>query len=162
MFDDISFEHRRNGALVDTNLFLLLLVGRYDPGKLDRFRATQRYNDHALAVLQLLVSRFRSLLTTPQVVTEIDNLSRQTSKAEWSAISHEFATALGDIEEQAFSSRQLVAHPLHSRFGIADCSIIEMAARGILIVTDDLPLTTALEVDRRAVVNLSRYLGRRQ
>jgi hypothetical protein len=158
MFDSIADRYRRNGALVDTNLFVLLLVGRYDRSKIPNFRATQKYGEYVYSALENLLAYFAKLHTTINITTEVDNLSRQVGKGERAGISRTLAELVDKLHESAFESRQLVHHPFHGEIGIADCSILEMADRDILVVTDDLPLTIILERNRRAVINLSRYL----
>jgi hypothetical protein len=158
MFDHIGTSYRKNGALIDTNLFLLLLVGRTDPTKLGTFRATQKYNARIYSLLEALVSIFFQIYITPNIVTEVDNLSRQVSKAEWPRISSALRRILTTMSEQSFPSLELVSHRFHQQFGVADCSVFEMSNRGVLVIADDLRLTVLLEQNRRGVINLNRYL----
>jgi hypothetical protein len=157
MFEEIGPAQRRAGALVDTNLLVLLVVGRYDPSKLVSFRATRKYNLRFYQTLELLVSIFSRLYTTPNIITEVDNLSRQTSRGEWQGVADSLRGAVSALHETPFASRDLVTGAMHPRLGITDCSIIEMASRGLLVITDDLALTVELERRRHPVVNLSRY-----
>jgi rRNA-processing protein FCF1 len=158
---DINHRNLRAGVVVDTNLFVLLLVGRYDLSKLERFRATRKYDSKIFHLLERLVSRFSRAFTTAHIVTEVDNLSRQVDKQEWRGISQTLAGMISSLSEVNFRSEELIAQSVHPIIGITDCSVVELAIRDMLIVTDDLPLTIQLERRRLAVINLSRYIATR-
>ena len=148
--------HHRDGAIVDTNLMLLYLVGRYDVNKIAKFRATRKYDASIFNLLAAILARFRTFYTTPNVITEGDNLSRQVDKAEWGAISRALRTLVAGLSEVAFPSANLVNHAVHAKFGVTDCSILSLASGRALVLTDDLNLTVELERRGRPVVNLSR------
>lgn len=145
--------------VIDTNLFLLHLIGRYDLNKLDKFRATQKYNVEIFHILERFVALFKTIYTTSYVLTEVDNLSRQVEKSEWPTISSHLSAIVDDLGEERFISKVVFRHESHSVVGITDCSLIELAKRGILVVTDDLQLTIQLKQRRLGVVNLSHYLS---
>ena len=155
----INYRHLRAGVVVDTNLLLLMLVGRYDPKKLPAFRSTQKYSIRILEILEDLASLFRKIYATSNILTEVDNLSRQVAKAEWNGIGTALQTFAQETTEVQFPSNQLLAHEAHRGIGVTDCSILELATKDILVVTDDLRLTAQLERRRLGVINLSRYVG---
>ena len=146
--------------MVDTNLFLLHLIGCYDSRKLGKFRATQKYDISVFELLEQLVALFSRIYTTTYVLTEVDNLSRQVEKTEWGLIGERLATIVDDLHEERSVSNVLFHHEAHPMVGITDCSIIELATRGVLVVTDDLQLTIQLERRRLGVINLSHYVPR--
>ncbi len=155
----LSHKHLRAGLVLDTNLLLLLIVGRYDISKLALFRATRKYDEFSFRLLQLLVRKFRRIFATTNIVTEADNLSRKVSKIEWAGISAEILKFLREGQERQFWSDGLVSMPAHPGLGITDCSIIRLAETGLLVATDDFGLTQALERRELGVVNLSRIIG---
>jgi len=157
---NLNYKHLRAGVVVDTNLFLLMLVGRHDLSKLKSFRATAKYDPDIYKLLESLVAKFRSVHVTSNIMTEVDNLSRQTPRTEWPHVSRTLLSICRTASEEYFRSEQLISSPGHADYGLTDCSIIELARRDVLVVTDDARLTARLERRRRGVINLSRYVGR--
>ena len=77
MTEGISFiqQHRGKSALLDTNLLLVYVTGLSNPANLARLHHTRQYvGDFPL--LSRLINHFRTLLTTPNILTEVSNLGR--------------------------------------------------------------------------------------
>lgn len=159
-FDHIGLVQRRAGALIDTNMLVLLIVGRYAETKIQAFRATRKYDLPAFRALSQLVAQFARLYATPNIMTETDNLLRQSSEREWPAISRSMQEFAQGSQEEPFASITLLEHDLHPKIGLTDCSAIEIATRGIMIITDDLQLNIALTQRGLPVFPFSHYIGR--
>jgi hypothetical protein len=75
---ELVTRHRGGGVLVDTNLLLLLFVGGYDRGLVERFpRTADRFVSVDYDTLAGLLSGFRQIVTTPHILTETSNLIGQ-------------------------------------------------------------------------------------
>ena len=68
--------HRRSGVLVDSNLFLLHLVGLINRQRIASFKRTDTYTEADFDLLERLLGLFDRLFTTPKVVTEVSNLGK--------------------------------------------------------------------------------------
>ena len=73
-------KHRTNGLLIDTNLLVLFLVGKTNKSRILSFQRTQAYTLEDLELLERLVEQFRTLITTPHVLTEVSNLASLRGK----------------------------------------------------------------------------------
>lgn len=69
-------KHRGNGLLLDSNLCVLYLVGKTNENRIPRFNRTQAYTIQQFHLLDWIVKRFRTMVTTPHVLTEVSNLAR--------------------------------------------------------------------------------------
>jgi rRNA-processing protein FCF1 len=149
-------KYRSKGIVVDTNLMLLVAVGSYDHRRISTFKRTQKYNYLIFRLVISVLERFELRYTTPNVVTELDNLSRYLREDEWVAISKSLGSLIPSFIEIYTASRELLRHPLHSALGAADCSMAVIS--DVLIFTDDLPFASRLERQGREVLNLSHLL----
>ena len=69
--------YRERGAVVDTNLLLLFLIGSYRVDLIRRFKRTQRYFPDDFHLLRRFLSEFRQIVVTPHILTEVTNLALQ-------------------------------------------------------------------------------------
>jgi len=102
--DRLVAKHRRNGVLVDANLLLLYLVGRWDYRLVPKFKRTDRYTVSDFILLTRFLAQFAKILTTPNVLTEVSNLCGNMRE-------HVAATFLA-LFEGAHILRDCVAHSL--------------------------------------------------
>jgi hypothetical protein len=63
-------KHHRNGILVDTNLLLMWIVSSTDIRLVGRNR-TDRYTADHFQTLNEFLARFRQVVTTPHILTEV-------------------------------------------------------------------------------------------
>jgi hypothetical protein len=60
--------------LIDTNLLVLLLIGRWDRDRVPRFRRTQVFSSNDFDILEQHLRLYQKLITTVPVLTEVSNL----------------------------------------------------------------------------------------
>lgn len=157
--DHAFAEHYGNGLLVDTSIFLLTLIGATDIALIARHRATRKYDKAGFETAAKVISRLSRILVTPNIVTEVDNLSRQTGSRDLSLLVQNLSRIMPQAAEVYLESARLAAAETYDPLGLTDTGIIEMAERNVVVFTDDLPLTVALERRRLKVINLNRLLA---
>ena len=132
--------------LVDTNLLVLLLVGRVNTERIRNFKRTQDFTVDDFHLLQRLVMWFGTpLFATPHVLSQVSDLTNLPGP-EGPSIRRLFQTTVELIEEQYDAARTLVQNPLFKRFGLGDASIAAVCERNVLVLTADVQLHVALEV----------------
>jgi hypothetical protein len=67
-------EHSHDGVLLDAYVLLLLWAYRFDP-QLIGGKKLEKYTPEDAHLLENLVSRFRRVLTTSSILTEVSNLA---------------------------------------------------------------------------------------
>ena len=132
-------QFRLNGILVDTNLMLLLVVGRLARDRIQSFKRTSMYTVRDFDLLSSLLLKFEAHFSTPNLATEIDNLSRQLPSREHAAIANVLRETFGGQREIYVPTRQASAFRHFAAFGLSD-SISVAASAELLFLTDDLPL----------------------
>jgi hypothetical protein len=113
-------KYRFKGLLLDTNLLLLLTVGRYSVQRIASFKRTASYEIEDYQTLSTLVSRFDRLITTPNILTEVDNLGRQLPMREHDGFAQALRTIVVRSLEVARPSVRLVDSVQFIRHGLTD------------------------------------------
>lgn len=133
--------YARRGILIDSNLLVVYLLGKFDPTALVWCRATKSYSLRDTLDLEALVSKFDRLLTTAHVLTEVSNLT--TSLPENLRLN--FWGFFGDVirarlVERALQVRDFSTDPIFHRFGVTDTAIAAIEPGSVLVLTADFPL----------------------
>lgn len=143
------------GAILDSNLFLLLVIGTYDVGKIGKIKRTEKYTRKDFELLTSLRTHLNHWLATPNILTEVDNLSRQTPETDHIGISLALQSLLNGFVEKYTPSVDLATHSLHAKLGITDCATMTLAEQKKLVVTDDFRLANRLENVNCDVININ-------
>lgn len=137
-------KHQGKGALVDSNLFVLLLVGAVNKHRIPKFKRTQSFTVEDFDLLTRLIDWFGKLIATPHVLSQASDLTDLRDK-ELLEVRKKFRLIVEQIEESYDPSRLLVVDPVFERLGLADAGIAKVCSRGVLVVTSDLDLQLAVE-----------------
>jgi hypothetical protein len=141
------------GVLVDTNILLIYLAGLWDRSLVERFSRNEKgYTADDFDALGQLIARFRLVLTTPHILTEVSNLSyalgfKRRDRDAADHLARVVAFLRGTCEEQVPKDTILADqwHSLLARFGVTDVSIMEACRiHRCLVLTDDAKLCDAL------------------
>jgi hypothetical protein len=122
---------------------VLITVGTYNPQRVLTFKRTLKYTLDDLLLMTRLLSYFGRRVTTPNILTEVDNLTRQLPEAEYEAIAITLAQLVSDSFEVYFPSAGVLNNLNYPLLGLTDC-VTAMAASGVLVVTDDFRLSSVL------------------
>jgi hypothetical protein len=154
LYDQFIEKHRANGLLIDTNLLLLYLVGRTNKNRIQTFKRTQQYTIDDFDLLEILVSRFATLITTPHLLTELSNLAtlQGTERSRLNAL---FKQIVEQTQEFYDESRRIVSDAAFNRLGLADAAITTLCRRNVLVLTDDLALYLGLTERGVDVINFN-------
>lgn len=133
-------KYRAGGILIDTNILLMILVGAYNPDRIPSFKRTAAYTvaDFHLAVK--LVQYMANVITTPSILAEVSNLSGQLDSKERFEYFSSFGWQIQKLLGIYVESVDVVRTDEFLRLGLTDAGIVELARRGRLVLTDDLPL----------------------
>ena len=146
--------HRRS-LLVDTNILLLFLVGSLDPALIARHKRVNQFTVEDFHLLDGLLRRFEMILTTPNVLTEANNLARQIGGAAKEQLAALLGALLqkGAFEEHVAESREASQIAEFRRLGLTDAGILHLTRKEWTVLTDDLPLYLALQVRGLQAIN---------
>jgi hypothetical protein len=137
-------EHSHDGVLLDANVLLLLWAYRFDP-QLIGGKKLEKYTPDDALLLKNLVSRFRRVLTTSSILTEVSNLAglmlSGKKKAQLFEIMYAFFNGSG-IDGVCHCTLHGIELPAKTfvQLGYTDASIISVAKAPHFLLTDDLDL----------------------
>jgi hypothetical protein len=150
--------HLGSGLLIDTNLLLLLVVGLSDPTQISKHKRTRSvFTDEDFILLDHFAGRFRQIVTTPHVLTEVSNLLGQTPDTLKAIFFGRFKSflELKSLTEETVSGNVLSKKDAFEALGIADCAISEVAKGRFLVLTIDFELAGHLAKEGVDVINFN-------
>jgi hypothetical protein len=130
--------------LLDANLLLLLFVGKFRREQIGTFKRLNTFTVEDFDTLLRMLGWFKNLLTTPNILTEVSNLSNSLPSNLKASYFAEFARNLELLKEEYVPSPQAVARNEFVPFGLTDAAIARLAETRCLIVTVDFPLSQYL------------------
>lgn len=147
--------YRRRGLLVDANLLLLYFLGSYDRKQISSNKRLATFSVEDFDLIVRVLKLFSLLVTTPNILTEVSNLSNAIAASEKAAYFDRMATMLTLVKEEYVPSTKALANRW-ARFGLTDAAIAEIAKNQYLVLTDDLRLSYALQNDGIATINFNQ------
>jgi len=143
--------------LIDTNILLLLVVGRTDPDQIIRFKRTRdRFDRDDYDRLLDYMRHFRVTVTTPHILTEASNLLAAFHGTRLHRSREVFARIVRFVTEHIDPASELVARPQFVYLGLTDVGIIRAATPDTTVLTDDAVLAAALLSLGRNVRNFNQ------
>lgn len=139
-FTQAIHKHRQAGVALDTNLFILLVVGSTDCNLLSTSSKTAQFDEGDFQLLLRCCSFFNRHIVTPSVVTEACNLLDTMNRSSSCRVFAELMAILGRLKESHRPSIKLASLPTYLTLGLADSSLYALAERNCLVLTDDLDL----------------------
>jgi hypothetical protein len=121
-------KHRGKGVFVDTNLFVLLMVGQISPNPIREFKRTQCFTEQDFNLLITLIGWFGApVITTPHVLSQVSDLT-DLSGPEAKILCQHFKFTVETIQETYDTAKSLVKRRPFERFGLGDASVAGVCA----------------------------------
>lgn len=146
-------KHRNKGAVIDSSLLLLYFIGNYKIELICRFSKTKQFSLEEFNFLDRIVNHFKFIATTPNILTEVNNLSNDLHQEEKPEFRETFKGKINIFKEDFFKSDILCKRKFFIKVGLTDVSIISLANKGFIVFTTDLQLTNFLEHLKLDVIN---------
>lgn len=144
------------GLLIDTNLLVLWVIGTLGANRISDHNLTSNYTAEDYQLLISFIERFRSIVVTPNILTEASNLLEKDSYKGQQALTilQNIAQAVNEVFN---TSIQLMTDYQKSylKFGLSDSSIYCLAKQNYLILTDDLKLCYYLQGQGLLAINFN-------
>lgn len=140
--------------MVDTNLLVLLSVGTWDRGYIPTHKRSSQFTPEDYDLLVGILSRYKEIVVTPNILTESSNLCAQTGEPARSHVLSVLKALTHDWEESYVRSSDASDHPTFLRLGLTDAAI-HVAAEDATVLTTDLDLYLSLARAGAEVVNFN-------
>jgi hypothetical protein len=147
--------HLRGSILLDANLLLLYEIGRFSETAIRNFPHTKQYTIEDYRLLAKFLRLFRSVVTTPNILTEVSNLSGKLNEVNLKAFREGFKSTIDVLEEQYCASELAARSSAFLKFGLTDAGIASLCTKEFLVLTDDLPLAQWLASKGVDVLNFN-------
>jgi len=154
-YSELVTKYRTKGVLVDTNLLLLLLIGRFDRDRIRRFKNTSAFTVDDYDLLEAILGLVQRFVTTPHILTEVSNLSSQLGDPVRSDLFAELPAMLAGMEEYHVAFPAACSEPCFTRLGLTDSAVVQLVVGRYLVVTTDADLYIYLDEVGGDVINFS-------
>lgn len=148
-------KYKNKGLLIDTNLLLVYFVGSYDTTLLAKFKRTLAFTEEDFQKLQRLFILFSKVVTTPNVLTEVNSLSNQLPEDIKLKYYLKMREQIVKLNEHFMESQKICELDYFIKFGLTDSGIIELVKDKYLVLTDDFRLANYLEKVKIDVINFN-------
>lgn len=152
--DTLIARYRSKGILLDTNLMVLLAIGLYRRSRIVSFKRTRHYTIGDFDIVRALAERVTRRVTTPSILTETDNFTRQLH--EHDALAATAGRIIAKSFEVYIPSSDTMRDEAYGRLGLTDTGILAAARTAdALVVTDDFRLAAMLSRRGHDVLNFN-------
>lgn len=138
--------------LLDTNVLMLLVIGRFDRALIPHHRRTNTFAPKDFDLLNTFLARYSAIVTTAPVLTELSNLLGNDFHA---TIAETLVQVCGSFREYGVTKEVIFADEAFDRLGFADASIVGAAVSDGDGATD----TTVVLTDDAKLYNEVLYRG---
>lgn len=137
---------RPEGLIIDTNLLILFLIGKFEINFIDKCKLTcNNYSKNDYELLCEIIKLFKKVIITPHVIAEISNLSRKGITDE--KLINYFKNFIEFLKTPSLEERNISLESFFgikinyiSSFGFTDMAIHELSKNNkFAIITDDSP-----------------------
>lgn len=139
------YKYSPEGIIIDTNILIFLLIGSFDLNFIEECGLTKgKFYKKDFELLKKIVSFFKKIIITPQIIAEVSNLSKREIKGEKCFLYFQkIIEILQSTEENYLPLKELflVDVKVISDYGFTDMALFELSKKSrIPILTDDLRL----------------------
>lgn len=152
-------KHANSGIAVDANLLLVYCVGLLDPELIPRQKRTREYTPDDFYLLQSVIGLFSCIITTPNILTEVVNLSgmlNQEVRGQCRRLIRD--QVLKIVDERCIASDVASNDAAFEQLGLTDAALTTLAKEGILVLTNDFDLSYVLDARELGCIHYNRVL----
>ena len=145
----------RKSLLIDTNIFLLIVIGTVDKSLISTFKRTNTFSSEDYDRLIEFLLLFDHYVITPNILTEVSNFLGQLSEPKRSEAFVTLGLLISKLVEIYVPSVTVAKSPNLIKYGLTDSTVIDNASNGVLTLTDDFGLYGKLKVSGKDAINFN-------
>ncbi len=145
------------GAIVDANLFVLMIVGELRPDIIGNQRRVKEYTINDFYLLRDILSGFKKLVATPNVLTEVSNLIGEGNSEIIENVNLLFKRYVIEISEFFKASADAANDEYFQALGLADTTLKLLAQERYLLITVDHKLANIVDSCGYDVINFNHF-----
>jgi len=151
----------RRSIILDTNLAVLLIVGLADRTFIGQHKRLAAFDEIDFDHLKEVVDDHTSLVFSPNVLTETNNIVRQAPVRARHSIQMVFGNLIHATAERYVESALAVSRPEFRWLGLSDAVILLLASNETLILTSDVGLYVAAQTAGLPSENFNHWKDQR-
>ena len=146
------------GYFLDTNLFVLLVVGSECRKLIAKHRRLEHYSAEDYDILTELLENADRLFVTPNTLTETSNLLSQHGEPERSLPMKKLQFLIRESMEVVVTSANASSNVKFEELGLTDAALLEVITTDIPLLTVDFGLyLAAIEAGEERAINFTPY-----
>lgn len=128
-------------VLLDANLLTMYLVAQLGSGAVEGFKRTREYTTADAKILDETLLGFKSVVTTPQVLTETANLLDWFTDAKRQMLFGYLSQFIIEVDEKYLSAKKIIICPAFIKLGLSDAALFDLChIDKCVLLTADLDL----------------------
>jgi hypothetical protein len=124
---------------------LLWFIGLFQSSLIGNFKRVSMFSIEDFHLLVRILKNFRMVVTTPNILTEVSNLSGALAGQRKLDYFAGFAKNLDLLKEEYVPCKRATSSALFRSLGLTDASIATVAERPVLVITTDFELNYRLQ-----------------
>lgn len=133
--------YKSKQVLLDANLLTMYLVAQLGDGEVESFKRTREYTTIDAKILDKTLLGFKSIITTPQVLTETANLLDWFKDAKRQVLFSYLSQFVIKVDEKYLPAKQIIASPAFIKLGLSDAALFDIChLDNCVLLTADLDL----------------------
>lgn len=146
---------------IDTNALILLVVGLIDKSLISSHKRTSIYESTDFENLALLIGDLDKVVTTPNVLTEVDNLLNNFQRGHRWSYFQIFRELISKSTEKFLESKQIIDSDAFFEIGLTDTGVLEICKECDFLITGDSKLADYASAFGIKVVDLVKIRNER-
>ena len=148
------------GLFIDSNLLLLLVVGRSSRDIIAKHKRLRQYTARDYDILLDLLADVDQVLVTPHTLAEASNLLAQHGEPERSRLFDQLRHLIHESKEVIVTGTDASSHNAFKRLGLTDAALLNVATNETPLLTVDLDLYhEATRKEPHAAINFNYLRG---
>ena len=124
-------------VIIDTNIFILFLVGQINENKIENYTRNSIYSKEDYYFLLDILSKYDRIITSPNILTEVDNILNRINGED----KYRYLALVKNIYKQTIEkyleTERVSQNWFFDILGITDSAIIIMAKECDLLISGD-------------------------
>ncbi len=147
-----------SGFFLDSNLFVLLVVGSVGREFISKHRRLSAYSAEDYEILIKLLGRVERVYVTPNTLTETSNLLGQHADPERTRFFERLRLIIQESKEVTVASVVASSNSAFNRLGLTDAALLEAATPETPLITVDFKLyLAAIASGREVALNFAHF-----
>nr|VFJ88695.1 MAG: hypothetical protein BECKH772A_GA0070896_1001036 [Candidatus Kentron sp. H]VFJ90808.1 MAG: hypothetical protein BECKH772B_GA0070898_1001136 [Candidatus Kentron sp. H]VFJ96930.1 MAG: hypothetical protein BECKH772C_GA0070978_1000936 [Candidatus Kentron sp. H] len=147
-------------ALIDTNLFLLLVVGATDKKYIAIHKRTRTFTERDFDELLSLLDNFDALWITAHCLAEVSNLLKQTNRNQARELLTTLSVISRELRESHITKADIFSSRNYLKLGVADTGFVQKSKRVSCSFTTDHDLYQTISNLGGKVINFNHVRAR--